>query len=86
VGRGGLEPPTSALACLKRLCIVIPELADGNGCAKDYSGVIEATPPIPSGKRCPAQYLRYTASGVKWVVRCSKGVSWPRAWCGRAVL
>ncbi len=49
VGRGGLEPPTSALACLKRLCIVIPELADGNGCAKDYSGVIEATPPIPSG-------------------------------------
>jgi hypothetical protein len=47
VGRRGLEPRTSALACLKRLCIVIPELADGNGCAKDYSGVIEATPPIP---------------------------------------
>ena len=49
VGRRGLEPRTSALACLKRLCTVIPELADGNGCAKDYSGVIEATPPIPSG-------------------------------------
>jgi len=27
VGRGGLEPPTSALACLKPLCKGIPEIA-----------------------------------------------------------
>jgi hypothetical protein len=31
---------------LKRLCIGIPELASLNGCAKDYQGAIDPTPPI----------------------------------------
>jgi hypothetical protein len=30
---------------LKRLCIDIPELDSLNGCAKDYQGVIDPTPP-----------------------------------------